>query len=61
MERFIVTIEGPNWTDTDELELLELPAEGEPIETKLGICIVTRAELTPEAGAYAGKIVCRLP
>ena len=61
MQRFIVTIEGPNWTDTDELELLALPAEGEPIETKLGICTVTHAELSPEAGAYAGKIVCRLP
>jgi hypothetical protein len=61
VERFIVTIEGPNWTDTDELELLELPAEGEPIETKLGICIVTHAELSPESGAYAGKIACRLP
>ena len=61
MERFIVTIEGPNWTDSDELELLGLPAEGEPIETKFGICTVTHAELSPESGTYAGKIVCRFP
>ena len=46
MERFIVTIEGPNWTDSDELELLGLPAEGEPIETKFGLCTVTHAELS---------------
>ena len=61
MQRFIVTIEGPNWTDSDELELLQAPAEGDLIETKLGTCTVTHAELTPEAGTYAGKIVCRFP
>jgi hypothetical protein len=59
VQRFIVTIEGPNWSDTDELELLQLPAEGEPIETKLGTCTVIRSELSPDAGPYAGRIVCR--
>ncbi|MET0449696.1 MAG: hypothetical protein ABW004_14870 [Aeromicrobium sp.] len=61
MERFIVTIEGPNWTDADELELLRLPVEGEPIQTKLGTCTVTHAELSTDAGPFAGKIVCRFP
>ena len=36
MERFIVTIEGPNWTDADELEPTA-PRQGEPIETKLDL------------------------
>jgi hypothetical protein len=61
VERFIVTIQGPNWTDSDELELPRLPGKGEPIETKLGTCTVTHAELSTDAGAYAGKIVCRFP
>ncbi|MGH3041397.1 MAG: hypothetical protein ACRDNG_06625 [Gaiellaceae bacterium] len=61
MERFIVTIEGPNWTDDDELELPRLPGEGELIETKLGTCTVTRSELVSDAGPYAGRIVCRFP
>ena len=61
VERFIVTIEGPNWSDSDELELLRLPGEGEPIQTKLGTCTVTHSELTPDAGPYAGRIVCRFP
>jgi hypothetical protein len=61
VERFIVTIEGPNWSDADELELLRLPAEGEPIQTKLGTCTVTHSELTPDAGPFAGKIVCTFP
>ena len=61
VQRFIITIEGPNWTDSDEAELLQLPREGEPIETKLGTCTVTSSELKPDLGQYAGKIVCRYP
>lgn len=61
VERFTVTIEGPNWEDLDEVELPRLPGEGEPIETKYGTCLVTRAEPLPDSGVYAGKIVCRTP
>jgi len=56
---FIVTIEGPGWTETDELELLQPPDVGDPIETKVGTCVVTHAELLPNA--ERGTIVCRLP
>ena len=59
VHRFIVTIEGHGWTESDVLELLEPPDEGEPIETKLGTCVVTHAELLPNA--EHGTIVCRLP
>ncbi|HXV32550.1 MAG TPA: hypothetical protein VD769_00970 [Gaiellaceae bacterium] len=59
MHRFIVTIEGHGWTELDELELPRPPEEGEPIETKVGTCVVTQAELP--AGADHGTIVCRLP
>ena len=59
VHRFTVTIEGPGWTDVDTLELPRPPDEGELIETRLGTCIVTKAEL-PE-GAEHGTIVCRLP
>jgi hypothetical protein len=61
VQRFTVTIEGPNWKDVEDVELPGPPAEGEPIETKYGTCLVTSAELSPEPGRYAGKIVCRLP
>jgi hypothetical protein len=61
MQRFTVTIEGPNWEDVDEVELPRLPAEGELIETKYGTCVVIRAELFADPGQYAGKIVCRAP
>jgi hypothetical protein len=61
VERFTVTIEGPNWQDVEQVELPALPAEGEPIETKYGTCLVTGAEPSPEPGRFAGKIVCRLP
>jgi hypothetical protein len=61
VQRFTVTIEGPNWEDVDEVELPRLPAEGEPIETKYGTCLVTRAEVFPDPAQYAGRIVCRAP
>lgn len=59
MHRFIVTIEGPGWTELDAVELPAPPDEGEVIETKLGTCLVTGAEL--QEGAEHGTIVCRLP
>ena len=58
MNLFIVTIEGPGWTETDEVELLQPPDVGDPIETKVGTCVVTHAELRPNA--ERGTIVCRL-
>jgi hypothetical protein len=59
VQRFTVTIEGPNWEDVAEIELPRLPSEGETIETKYGTCLVTSAEPLEDAGPYAGKIVCR--
>jgi len=61
VRRFMVTIEESNWEDVDDVELPELPREGDTIETKYGTCIVTHTELLSEGGHYAGKIVCRLP
>jgi hypothetical protein len=59
IQRFIVTIEGAGWSDFEELELPRQPDEGEPLETKYGVCLVTHAEPTPET-QYDGKITCRL-
>jgi len=61
VKRFTVTIEAPNWKDLQEIELPQLPREGDAIETRYGTCIVTQAEPVPDGGQYAGKIVCRLP
>lgn len=57
----ILTIKGPGWEDLQDAELARLPAEGDPIETPYGTCIVTQSEATPQAETYAGKVVCRLP
>jgi hypothetical protein len=59
--RFVLIIEGSNWTDVDEVELGRLPSEGDPISTKYGTYLVTSAEATPDDQQFAGKIVCRLP
>jgi hypothetical protein len=61
VDRFTITIQGPNWEDVQEVELPELPGEGDAIETRYGTCMVTRAEPLPDRKPYAGKIVCRLP
>ena len=57
----MVTIEGPTWTDLQDMELPKAPAEGDSIETRYGTCIVTEVEIFPKAESYSGKIVCRLP
>jgi len=57
--RFIVTIEGPGWTDVQDIELPRLPDVGESLETKFGTMVVAHAEAAPDLSAYAGKIVCR--
>jgi hypothetical protein len=61
LERFIVKIEGAAFEDVDEIELPRLPQEGEPIETRLGTCLIVRTKSFDGGSAYAGEIVCRLP
>ena len=61
VKTFTVTIEGSNWTDVQDMELPELPKEGDTIETRYGTCLVTAAEILPDRGGRAGTIVCRLP
>jgi hypothetical protein len=58
--RFIVTIEGPGWTDVEDVELPRLPDVGETLETKFGTLRVAEAEEAPDLAAYAGRIVCRM-
>jgi hypothetical protein len=57
----MVTIDGPNFQDFEEAEVLQLTQEGEAIETKYGTCIVTGVEADPAGEHYDGKVVCRLP
>jgi hypothetical protein len=59
VERFILTVEGANLEEVEEIELLRLPLVGEPVETHLGTCVVTSTEALA-AGSFAGKIVCRM-
>jgi hypothetical protein len=62
MKRFIVTVEGgPTIRDVEEIELPELPSEGDPIETRLGTCIVSETERLTDNVHFSGRIVCRLP
>ena len=56
-----VTIEGINWQDFQELELLELPHEGDAIETRYGTCIVSKSDPSPDGDPHTGKVVCRFP
>ena len=60
MQRFLVTIVGPGWSDVQELELPRLPREDDLIETKYGTCVVDRSEALPKTDPYDGKIVCRI-
>jgi hypothetical protein len=57
--RFIVTIEGPGWTEVEDIELPRLPDEGESLETKFGTMVVASAEEAPDLATYAGRIVVR--
>jgi hypothetical protein len=61
MQQFIVTIEGHGFSDVEQIELLEAPDEGDPVETRYGTCIVTATELLSDNDSYDGKIACRLP
>jgi hypothetical protein len=61
LERFLVTVEGPNLSDVSEVELVGVPEEGETLETRLGTCVVTRVEQSPDSSKFAGKIYCRMP
>ena len=58
--RFIVTIEGPTWTDHEDIELPRLPDVGESLETKYGTLLIAEAEEAPDLAAYAGRILCRM-
>jgi hypothetical protein len=58
--RFVLTIEGSNWKDLDEVELSGAPAEGDPIVTKYGTCLVTKVEPVSDS-QFAGHIICRMP
>jgi hypothetical protein len=61
LQRFTITIEARGWEDVQEIELPQLPGEGDAIETRYGTCIVTRVESLPDSTNYAGRIVCRFP
>ena len=61
MQHYIITIEGPNFDDIEEIELPRLPDDGEPLETKYGTCIVTATEQLEDDSRFDGKIACRLP
>lgn len=61
MARFILTVEGSNFQELDEIELPRPPADGDPIETNVGTCLVLRTEPLDDSSQYSGRIVCRLP
>jgi hypothetical protein len=61
MRHYIVTIEGPNFDDVEEIELPALPEDGELVDTKYGTCVVTAVEQLPDADRFDGRIVCRFP
>ena len=61
LQRFLVKIEGPNLEDVEEVELLQLPVAGEPIETRYGTCLIVATESLDDESPFAGQIMCRLP
>ena len=61
MERFILTVEGLHFQELDAIELTRSPADGDPIETNVGTCLVVRTEPLDDSSQYSGRIVCRLP
>jgi hypothetical protein len=60
VNRFIISVEAPNWNTFEAVELPRLPAVGDPIDTQYGTLIVAEVEATPDSAEYAGKIVCRM-
>jgi hypothetical protein len=61
LQRFILTVEGPSFEEVDEIELPRSPVDGDPIETKLGTCLVVRTEALDDSSQYSGRIICRMP
>jgi hypothetical protein len=61
LQHYIVTIEGPNFNDVEEIELPSLPIAGDPVDTKYGTCIVASSEELSDNPRFDGKIVCRMP
>jgi hypothetical protein len=61
MHRYLIIIQGATFEDVDNVELPAPPQPGDPIETKIGRCIVTSTESMPAESHYAGKIICHLP
>ncbi len=61
MQRYLITIEGSGYTDVQEIELPRPPGPGEPIETQLGTCIVSRVEPFPSESRFDGRIFCTKP
>jgi hypothetical protein len=61
LKQFILTVEGPNLEDLEEIELPGLPKEGDPIETRFGTCVVVRTESVADGSGHDGKIICRMP
>jgi len=61
MQQFIVTIEGHGFTYVEEIELIRLPVDGDPLQTQYGTCIVTATEPLTDHDRYEGKITCRIP
>jgi hypothetical protein len=60
MRRYILTVEGTHIEEVEEIELARLPLIGEPVETHLGTCVVTRTEPVVDESPFAGRIVCRM-
>jgi hypothetical protein len=61
MQHYIVTIHGAGFSDVEEIELPGLPADGEPLETKYGTCVVTSTEALEGHDRFDGRIACALP
>ena len=59
--RYLIIIQAGTFEDLDNVELPTAPQPGDPIETKIGRCIVTSTESMPAESEYAGRIICRLP
>jgi hypothetical protein len=61
VNRYVVTIEGAGFTNTESVELPWPPVTGDPFETTVGTCIVTSVESAGDDPGKPGRIVCRLP